>query len=195
MSHAAILQAQLKEYELRLRDGELEQLLSYIFELERWNRTINLTALKGPSLIRHLVIEPLWALERLSPRGYYLDIGSGNGSPAIPWHIRGDFAATQLVEARTRRAAFLRQAARKLGLERVTVHRGRFEDVASEITPANWVTLQGVRLTARLLEKMRPKKTEATNVVWFTKTAEPPELPTHDLEIPFSDRRALVFEL
>jgi 16S rRNA (guanine(527)-N(7))-methyltransferase RsmG len=189
------LEAQLEEFGLHLTDSEIESLLRYVLELERWNRTINLTTLKGTALLRRLVVEPIWVLDQLSPRGRYIDIGSGNGSPAIPWHIRGGFVAVDLVEARTRRSTFLRQITRHLGLERVTVHRGRFEALATELQPAHWITLQGVRLTGQLMEKIRPKVPRTMTAVWFTKAVQPPVSPARVLEIPFSDRRALVFHL
>ncbi len=195
MSHTKTLEAQLAEFGMHLADTEIAKLLRYIAALEHWNRTINLTALEGAVLIRRLVVEPLWVLEQLSPSGRYIDIGSGNGSPAIPWHIRGSFVAAHLVEARTRRATFLHQTARQLDLESLSVHRGRFEDVGAELQPANWITLQGVRLTGRLLEKIRPKAPQTTTVIWFTKAVQPPASPASVLEIPFSDRRALVFDL
>ena len=189
------LEAQLTKFELQPSHAEFVKLLRYIAALERWNRTINLTALKGAALIRRLVVEPLWVLEQLSPSGRYIDIGSGNGSPAVPWYIRGGFLAADLVEARTRRATFLHQIARQLDLERITVHRGRYEDLGADLQPPNWVTLQGVRLTGQLLEQIRPKAPQTTTAIWFTKAAQPPASPARILEIPFSDRRALIFKL
>ena len=195
VSDPAVLEARLTEFGLHLADTEIAMLLRYVAELERWNQTINLTALKGGALVRRLVVEPLWVLGQLSPSGRYTDIGSGNGSPAVPWHILGGFVATDMVEARTRPATFLRQTTRRLDLESVTIYRGRYEDIASELRPANWITLQGVRLTGKLLEKIRTQALDTTTVVWFTRGAQPPVSPTRVLEIPFSDRRALVFEL
>ena len=195
MSHPETLKAQLMDFGLQPRDTEIAKLLRYIAELERWNRRVNLTALRGAVLIRRLVVEPLWVLVALSPSGRYMDIGSGNGSPAVPWHVRGDFISTDLVEARTRPATFLRRITLQLGLEKVTVHRGRFEDLADTLQPANWITLQGVRLTGQLLEKLRPTPPLTVTAVWFTKGAQPPVSPSRVLEIPFSDRRALVFDL
>ena len=195
VSHARALETQLAEFGLQPTDTEVGKLLRYAAELERWNGTVNLTALKGAVLIRRLVIEPLWVLGQLSPTGRYLDIGSGNGSPAVPWHIRGQFAEVALVEARRRRATFLRQTTRQLGLDRVRVHCGRFEDVVMDLRPADWITLQGVRLTVPLLEKIGSNSARPATAVWLTKGAHPALSPTGVLEIPFSDRRALIFEL
>ena len=58
---------------------------------------MNLTSLTGSTRIRRLVAEPLWVARQLSPTGRYLDIGSGNGSPAIPWHLACGFASATLV--------------------------------------------------------------------------------------------------
>src|SRR5690606_36567993 len=101
---------------LTVSPHQADQLLRYLDLLEHWNRRINLTALSGSMLVRRLVTEPVWAARQLGAGGRYLDIGSGNGSPAIPWLIVSGFAHGDLVEARQRRAVFLRLATARLGL-------------------------------------------------------------------------------
>jgi 16S rRNA (guanine(527)-N(7))-methyltransferase RsmG len=197
LSHA-LLDSELEQFQLHLADSENQRLLRYLSLLERWNRTINLTALQDGPLVRRLIVEPLWVLEQLAanePAGQYLDIGSGNGSPAIPWYVHGDFGALDLVEARSRRAAFLRRTASQLGLGGVTIHRGRLEEIGSQLGAPNWITLQGVRLTTALLEEIRSLGGENTILVWFTGQTTALIRPNRILRIPFSDRVALVFEL
>lgn len=195
MPQTDILYKSLIDIGLSLPDARIRSIQRYVETLEKWNRTMNLTALKGSALVRRLVVEPLWVAAELSPSGRYLDIGSGNGSPAIPWHILQEFVAVDLVESRRRRATFLQRAIREIGLTGVRVHPIRFEDAVSGLEPMDWITLQGVRLTPKLLEQMRALGGEATQVVWFTKAREPSASPSRILEIPHSDRQALVFLL
>ena len=173
---------------------ETERLLeTYLRELDHWNRAMNLTSLSGSTRIRRLIAEPLWVARQLSPTGRYLDIGSGNGSPAIPWHLACGFASATLVEARQRRATFLHRLAGTLGHSEIVVEQGRFEEIAPALDPPDWVTLQGVRLEPELFEHIRSVAHENTRLVWLTRSAKGPEPPQACLEVPQSDRLALVF--
>ncbi len=174
---------------------ELARLRSYIESLEHWNRRMNLTALEGEALVRRLVAEPLWVAEQLKPGGRYLDIGSGNGSPGIPWQIHCEFNTAFLVEARQRRSVFLRHVAHSLGLGAVRVHAARVEECVSDLAPVGWITLQGMRLTAELYESLSPVCEEAARIVWFTGRVDPPVAPEETLQIPGTDRLAMVFRV
>ena len=58
-----------------------------------------------------------------------VDLGSGAGLPGIPLAIALPSVRLVLVEARTRRGAFLEMAVDELGLANVTVHVGRIQDL------------------------------------------------------------------
>ena len=107
------------------------ELASYFDLLARWNRTINLTSLSDPAeAVDRLLLEPVAAAAHL-PRGPALiDLGSGGGSPAIPLALTLGASRLVMVESRTRKAAFLREAMRALGLTG-TVEAARFEDVST----------------------------------------------------------------
>jgi|GEM_PF-2798788 len=62
------------------------------------------------------------------PRGIVADLGSGSGLPGVPLKITLPASAFQLIEARRRRANFLREVVRKLALEQVEVVNSRVED-------------------------------------------------------------------
>jgi 16S rRNA (guanine527-N7)-methyltransferase len=114
--------------------AEIGQIETYYRLLTRWNRTINLTALRLDAIadgtIDRLLIEPLAAARSVqdSP-GRWIDLGSGGGSPAIPLKIVRPQLMLTMVEARERKAAFLREAARELGLSGVDVLNERFESL------------------------------------------------------------------
>ena len=95
-----------------------ERLGAYVELLSRWNKRMNLTALdERDEAIDRLLIEPLVAVKYLPARSAaVLDIGSGGGSPAIPMKLAASGIALRMVEAKTRKAAFLREAIRQLNL-------------------------------------------------------------------------------
>ena len=191
------MESQLRMLDLTLDEPTLGALRSYIHTLEHWNRSMNLTALEGVALARHLVVEPLWVAAQLAPGGRYIDIGSGNGSPAIPWLLARKFYRVDLVESRRRRAAFLRQLVAELKLATVHVHPMRFKEFLAEQSESDgatdWVTLQGVGFTPELRDEILSMSGTNTRIVWLTRDPDPPMTPIETLEIPGSDRCAVVF--
>jgi len=101
--------------------SELDQVEAYFQLLVKWNRTINLTALPlepvTDAALDRLFVGPLLSA-RLVPTSPHLwfDFGSGGGIPAVPMKILRPQATLTLIESRQRKAAFLREVVRELGL-------------------------------------------------------------------------------
>jgi 16S rRNA (guanine527-N7)-methyltransferase len=105
--------------------GSFEEQLSLIL---RWNARINLTAIRDVEgiLTRHFV-ESI-ACARALPAGIatLLDVGSGAGFPGIPIALCRPEIAVTLAESQGKKAAFLSEAVRVLGVA-AKVHSGRAE--------------------------------------------------------------------
>ena len=128
------LQGRAERGGIPLSDEELTRLENYLLLLQSWNRTMNLTALPIERFSEHaldrLVIEPLMAAELVeNARLVWFDLGSGAGSPAIPLKIVRPLPVLTMVEARSRKAAFLREAVRTVGLSSTSVITSRFEQL------------------------------------------------------------------
>lgn len=105
-----------------------DRISTFIALLGRWERAVNLIgAMSARMLVRHHVAEALRALPWLPDSGAALDIGSGNGFPIIPLLLARPGLHGVLLEPRERRWAFLREAARELGLD-AEVRRERIQD-------------------------------------------------------------------
>lgn len=107
-----------------------ERLHAYVNLLLRWNRRINLVSARSAEDIwqRH-VVDSLQLLPLLpDATAPLLDVGSGAGFPGLVLAAATKRAAT-LVEADQRKAAFLAEAAGRLGLSEVHVRAERIEDV------------------------------------------------------------------
>jgi len=195
VTYREILESELRTFQFDLEPDQKSTLASYCDELSRWNKRINLTGLTGAALVRRLVVEPAWIGLQLKPQGILLDIGSGNGSPAIPLVVVSQFGECHLVEARTRRAAFLRHLVTRLRLPSVEIHHARFEDVAQSIGSPNWVTLQAVALTQELMGSIQNMSYTTTTVVWITSSfARPVGLqPSGSLSVPITGTKVFLF--
>lgn len=78
------------------------------------------------------------------------DVGSGAGLPGIPLAlVRPDLRIT-LLEPLLRRTTFLQEVVELLGLEHVTVVRGRAEEVLGTLSPVHVVTARAVAPLDRL---------------------------------------------
>jgi len=108
----------------------LHSIATYIELLLRWNRKLNLTAITDPQeIVTRNFAESFLAVRWLPGEcGRLCDVGSGAGFPGLAlklilpgWHI-------SLLEPTVKKAAFLAEAARTLGLQGVEVERCRWEE-------------------------------------------------------------------
>jgi 16S rRNA (guanine527-N7)-methyltransferase len=113
--------------------AELARRLTVYYKLlSHWNRKINLTSLSDPDeAVDRLLLEPIAAAAHVPNGVELIDIGSGGGSPALPLALAVSAPTLVMVESRARKAAFLRQALRELGMTG-TVETARFEEVAAD---------------------------------------------------------------
>jgi 16S rRNA (guanine527-N7)-methyltransferase len=151
-----------EEAHISLQEHDLDSLWRYYALLERWNRAVNLTALPlagcPEATLRRLIVEPLKAARFVPNRPLdWFDLGSGGGSPAIPLKVVHRRPVLRMVEARSRKAAFLREVVRTLELPDAIVLNSRIEHLpASGCTEgADLLTLRAVRVDRRLLETAR----------------------------------------
>lgn len=114
--------------------GILAQILKYLDLLLKWNARTNLTAIRDPRQIvqRHFG-ESLFAGRHLGPETRtLLDLGSGAGFPGLPIALHRPEIAVTLAESQSKKASFLREAVRTLGVQNVEVWAGRAESMPAD---------------------------------------------------------------
>jgi 16S rRNA (guanine527-N7)-methyltransferase len=145
--------------EISIEPTVQRKLEQYFDLLAHWNQRINLTSLPldPPSIqtVDRLFIEPLTAVSLVKPNiALWFDLGSGGGSPAIPLQLAHPASQLVMVESRERKAAFLRETIRELGLPGSEVAVARIEAVAAENSNAgvaDLVTVRAVRLEPSMI--------------------------------------------
>ncbi|MEV3907737.1 MULTISPECIES: 16S rRNA (guanine(527)-N(7))-methyltransferase RsmG [Streptomyces] len=90
-------------------------------------------------------------LSEVVPEGVTVcDVGSGAGLPGIPLALVREDLKITLLEPLLRRTTFLTEVVELLGLDHVTVVRGRAEEVMGKLTPVHVVTARAVAPLDRL---------------------------------------------
>jgi 16S rRNA (guanine527-N7)-methyltransferase len=173
----------LEALSISLTAEEIRRLGDYWSLLARWNTRINLTALPldgYPSeSIDRLIVEPLLAAAAI-PQGptIWFDLGSGGGSPAVPIKVLRPAAALVMVESRSRKAAFLREVVRSLGLAAAEVMNERFERVAEQHPAgADCITVRAVRPDQNLLLTVRRLLKPSGRLILFDSPDSARDLP------------------
>ena len=118
-------------------------------------------------LLRYFV-EPLAARPYVPARvDEALDIGSGGGTPALPLALLIPQSRWTLLEPRRKKALFLEDAARALGLPGVRVSTDRFQ---GSLPSGAWdlITTRGVKLGKREIEGILGGLRPAGRFLWFS---------------------------
>jgi 16S rRNA (guanine527-N7)-methyltransferase len=117
---------------LGLDPAHAPRLLAYLALLVRWNQAYNLTAIRDPRemvakhLLDSLAMHP-YVDELVARGGALADLGTGAGLPGIPLAIVKPGLRVTLVESAGKKARFMRQAIRELGLGDARVAESRIE--------------------------------------------------------------------
>lgn len=108
--------------------GRLERLVE---ALDRWQPAINLVAPATLAQVWTRHVADSVQLVALAPRpvASWVDLGSGAGFPGLVVAAMLESCTVHLVESTAKKAAFLREAARAMGVS-VTVHAARVEHAA-----------------------------------------------------------------
>ena len=125
-----------------LAPAQSEQFAAYLALLQKWNAKTNLTAIRDEQgiLSRHFLESILCAIALPAGIQTLLDFGSGAGFPGIPIALMRPEIAVTLAESQNKKAAFLREAVRTLGLS-TKVHSARAEELRQKF---DCVTLRAV---------------------------------------------------
>lgn len=115
---------------------------AYLALILRWNARLNLTSIRDEHgiLERHFVECIACAQAIPADVRTLLDFGSGAGFPGIPIALCRSEISVTLAESQGKKAAFLQEAARALGL-RFQIHSSRAETLTA---PFDCVTLRAV---------------------------------------------------
>lgn len=195
------IQTALREFGLAANSEQVLTIKQYIKILLTWNDQLNLTAIREPLdiLYRHFC-ESMYATVAVPvEKGRLADVGSGAGFPGLPMKIIRPDLQVFLVESNVKKATFLAEVVRDLGLTDTRVLVSRFEELGEEITPLDFVCSRAVGQFEALLDWAGSKRVAAKRVILWTGTRDLDEIrriKTWDwgepILVPHSLRRLLL---
>jgi 16S rRNA (guanine527-N7)-methyltransferase len=129
----AHIEAAATRWQIPISTLTAEKFAAYGNLLVRWNSRLSLTSIRDETaLIERHLMEGLFAAAHLPAQvASALDFGSGTGIPGIPIALHRSDVRVTLAESQRKKAAFLQEASRLLGLNCV-IHAERAEKLPAE---------------------------------------------------------------
>lgn len=139
--HARDLDQACSDLALQATNEEKKQLLEFLAQLLKWNKTYNLTAIREPkqALVQHVfdslaIIAPL--LKHIKEQNLntirILDVGSGAGLPGVVIAIMIPNTEVTCVDTVGKKMTFVRQIAGVLKLRNLSAIQSRVEQLKAE---------------------------------------------------------------
>ena len=157
----------LGEFNLEVDSEQVHKIQQYMNILLAWNAKVNLTAIRNPLeiLYRHFC-ESLYARVAVPVEtGRLADVGSGAGFPGLPLKIFCPNLQVFLIESSIKKATFLAEVIRELGLTDARVLVNRYEELSEEVAPLDFVCSRAVGEFGPLLEWAGSKRVAAKQVI------------------------------
>src|SRR6266436_1807132 len=164
---AAVIRRALGEFKLPAYDDQVLQIQQYISILLTWNEKVNLTAIRDPLeiLYRHFC-ESMYAAAAVPIGASRLaDVGSGGGFPGLRLKIVRPELQVFLVESNVKKATFLAEVVRDLGLSETRVLVSQYEDLGEEVAPLDFVCCRALGEYDKLLGWARSERVAARQTV------------------------------
>ena len=118
----------LQRMALKLSDQMIDQLMTYLNLVEKWNRVYNLTAIRErDQMIKLHFLDSLSILNHVHVKNI-LDVGSGAGFPGIVLAITKPELKVTVMDSVNKKTTFMQQVKSELALTNLDVVNSRVED-------------------------------------------------------------------
>jgi len=198
---AQTIQNALREFGLTANSEQVLKIQQYIKTLLTWNDKLNLTAIRDPLdiLYRHFC-ESMYATVAVPvEKGRLADVGSGAGFPGLPMKIMRPDLQVFLVESSVKKATFLAEVIRELGLTDARVLVSRYEELGEEVAPLDFVCSRAMGQFGALLDWAGSRRVAAKKVILWIGTRDLDEIRRiktwgwgEPILVPYSLRRLLL---
>jgi len=191
----------LGEFQIAVSDSQVLQIQQYTNILGTWNEKINLTSIRDPlEILNRHFCECMYAASTVPvEHGRLADVGSGAGFPGLPLKIIRPELQVFLIESDVKKATFLAEVIRDLGLAGARVLVSRYEELAEEVAPLDFVCSRALGEFVPFLEWAHSERIAAKQAILWIGARDLPEIQkiqTWDwrepIPVPHSLRRLLL---
>lgn len=192
----------LDRYSASVPDSIFPSIRTYISMLLKWNSRISLTTVVDPvEILKFHIGESLFAASAVPiENGRLADVGSGAGFPGLPLAMLLPNLDVILIESNLKKATFMSEVIRTLGLKNATVSRGRMEEMAfHDSNRFDFVTARALGHYEKLLAWSKNALTPAGNVALWIGSDEAARVSMigawkwlSPIPIPDSERRVIL---
>jgi 16S rRNA (guanine527-N7)-methyltransferase len=195
------IQAALEPYGVPVSAVLCDQIRSYIDLLLRWNQKTTLTSVTNPiEILRFHFGESFFAATAVPIRhGRLADVGSGAGFPTVPIRMVSEGMSVILIESNQKKAAFLAEIVRELGLRSVEVRRCRMEEIKLKDENIDFVTARALGIDDRFLNWSHDNLNHDGSVVLWLGATDASEISrkigwkwADRIHIPQSEKRVIL---
>ena len=138
-----------------LTEPDAARLLQLLDELEKWNRTYNLTAItRREDMVTHHLLDSLAIHTDLHGLSV-ADVGTGAGFPGLPLAVLSPQRRFTLIDSAGKKIRFVSHAAHALGLTNVEGIHARVESMKAD-KPFDTVVTRAFAALPDMLEKVSP---------------------------------------
>ena len=166
---ARLINKALSEFQLQIAPDQVSSIQRYMGMLLAWNEKVNLTAIRDPPevLYRHFC-ESMYAASAVPlTAGRLADVGSGGGFPGLALKIARPELQVFLIESNVKKATFLAEVVRELGLADTRVMVSRYEELGEEIAPVDFVCSRALGEFGKFLSWASSERVAASSsVLW-----------------------------
>jgi 16S rRNA (guanine527-N7)-methyltransferase len=164
----------LSELRIDVDTNQIGQIQEYIRLLLVWNEKVNLTAIRDPLEILHRhFCESMFAANVVELGKCRLaDIGTGAGFPGLALKILLPEAQMVLVESNIKKATFLAEVVRALGITGANVLVSRYEELGDEIAPVDFLLARALGEFEIFLKWAASERVDAKRVILWVGAAD-----------------------
>ncbi len=162
-----LIEKAMREFQVQLTPEQVSLVQRYITMLLAWNEKVNLTAIHDPLevLYRHFCESMYAATVVPLQSGRLADVGSGGGFPGLALKVARPELQVFLIESNVKKATFLAEVVRELGVTDTRVLVSQYEELGEEVAPLNFICSRALGEFDKFLNWARSDRVVASQAI------------------------------